>query len=162
MMIHRLIALSMLTAMTVPTGAARAQGAFPAPLPGQGAPTTGGQALAPVPTSPCSQDFIPLREDAEKKSKMIKAASDRHASPEEACRLIGDYSATEVKMIKYVEANAARCGIPTSVLEQLKAGHRNTKGLESKVCTVAAQARKQGVPGQINDFSDPAFERYRF
>ena len=32
-------------------------------------------------------------------------------------------------MIKYVEANAAKCGIPPQVGDQLKAGHKNTEAL---------------------------------
>ena len=37
--------------------------------------------------------FMPLREDAEKKGKMIKAAGERHAPPDEACKIIGAYGA---------------------------------------------------------------------
>ena len=48
--------------------------------------------------------FMPLREDAEKRGKLIKAASDRHAAPDEACKLIKNFSQAEIKMIKYVES----------------------------------------------------------
>ena len=58
------------------------------------------------------KNFVPLREEAEKRGKMIKAASERRAPPDEACKLIGNYSKAEQKMISYVEANAAKCGIP--------------------------------------------------
>jgi hypothetical protein len=86
--------------------------------------------------------FLPLREEAEKRGKMIKAASDRHASPVEACKLIGNYSAAEVKMLKYVEKNAARCGIPAQIAEQLQAGHKNTETMQKKVCEVAQQMQQ--------------------
>ena len=33
--------------------------------------------------------FVPLRQQAEARGKLIKAASERHAPPEEACKLIG-------------------------------------------------------------------------
>lgn len=91
--------------------------------------------------------FLPLRADAEKKGKLIKAASDRHASPEEACKIIGNYSAAEVKMIKYVETNATKCGIPGQVADQLKAGHKNTEGLLQKVCGIAQQMKERGPAG---------------
>jgi len=91
--------------------------------------------------------FIPLREDAEKKGKLIKAAGDRHAGPDEACKLIKNYSAAEVKMIKYVETNSTKCGIPGQVADQLKAGHKNTEGLEQRVCSVAEQMQKRGPMG---------------
>ena len=84
-----------------------------------------------------------MREDAEKRGKMIKAASERHARPDEACKLIGSFGQAELKMIKYVEANAAKCGIPPQIGEQLKAGHKNTEVMLQKVCA-AAQQQAQG------------------
>jgi len=87
--------------------------------------------------------FIPLREEAEKRGKLIKAASDRKAPPDEACKLIGNFAAAEVKMIKYVEANAQKCGIPQQIGDQLKAGHKNTEALQQKVCNVAQQMTQQ-------------------
>jgi hypothetical protein len=88
-----------------------------------------------------------LREDAEKKGKLIKQASDRHAPSQEACKLIRNYSAAEVKMIKYVESNSAKCGIPAQVADQLKAGHKGTEGLEQRVCNIAEQVQKRGPAG---------------
>ena len=75
------------------------------------------------------KEFIPLREEAERRGKLIKAASDRKASPDEACKLIGNFGKAEVKMIKYVEAHAASCGIPQQIAEQLKTGHKGTEAL---------------------------------
>jgi hypothetical protein len=90
----------------------------------------------------CMKEFMPLRDDAEKRGKMIKAASDRHATPDEACKLIGAYTQAEVKMIKYVETHAAKCGIPPQVLEQLKGGHKNSEAMQQKVCGAAQQAQR--------------------
>jgi hypothetical protein len=147
---------------------ALAQGAFPAPLPGQAGASANNPAFPFPPandskptSAACMKAFIPLREDAEKKGKLIRAATDRHASPEEACKIIGTYNVAEVKMLKYVETNAAECGIPGSVMEQLKAGHKKTEALESKVCAVVEQIAKRGGSGQINDFGDPAFQPRR-
>ncbi|HEY4974046.1 MAG TPA: hypothetical protein VII41_10580, partial [Steroidobacteraceae bacterium] len=69
-------------------------------------------------------------------------ASERHASPDEACKLIGSFSQSEIKMIKYVESHAAQCGIPPQVGEQLKAGHKNTENMQQKVCSVAQQQQR--------------------
>lgn len=91
--------------------------------------------------------FMPLREDAEKRGKMIKAASERHAPPQEACKLIGGFGHAEVKMIKYVEANAAKCGIPPQIPEQLKNGHKNTETMLKRVCDAAAQGGQAGPAG---------------
>ena len=86
--------------------------------------------------------FVPLREEAEKRGKLIKAASDRHAPPDEACKLIGNFGQAELKMIKYVEAYSTKCGIPPQISEQLKNGHKNTENLQKKVCAAAQQAQK--------------------
>ena len=91
--------------------------------------------------------FVPLREDAEKRGKLIKAASDRHAPPEEACKLIASFAQAEIKMIKYVEDHAAKCGIPSQISDQLKTGHKNTEMMQKKVCQVAQQQQQKGPAG---------------
>jgi hypothetical protein len=194
------LTLALLGSLAVPADRAGAQGAFPAPLPGQmnqppandsafppvngrssGSdpafpPVANGRAVSAAPTSSfpvngaapiggggsafdrpagpqgggspeaCMKGFMPLREEAEKRGKLIKAASDRHAAPDEACKLISSYSQSEVKMIKYVESHAAQCGIPAQVADQLKGGHKNTDALEKKVCGAAQQVQQRGGP----------------
>ncbi|AUC92946.1 hypothetical protein CWS35_00215 [Bradyrhizobium sp. SK17] len=132
--------------------AARVGGA-PSPFPSNGAAPIAGGGLSSPPPPPgagaggasdaCMKNFVPLREEAEKRGKAIKTASDRHASPQEACKLIGNYSQAEIKMIRYVEANASKCGIPAQISDQLKNGHKNTEALLKKVCNVAEQAAAQ-------------------
>jgi hypothetical protein len=194
-MMHRLIMPLTLVALSVSTGTALAQGAFPAPLPGQAAPGAsppandpafppvngsaptasigapaspfpnagaapimgGAGGFGPPPGAPrapqggppeaCMKAFLPLREEAEKKGKLIKAASERHAPPDEACKVIGNYAAAEVKMISYVEKNSEKCGIPAQIADQLKQGHKGTEALLKKVCTVAEQMKNAGPAG---------------
>ena len=130
-------------------------GAPPSSFPTNGAAPIAGSAFDRPAAGPpaggagekCMKEFMPLREEAEKRGKLIKAASDRHAPPDEACKLIGAYSQAEAKMIKYVEGNATKCGIPAQIADQLKAGHKNTEALEKKVCAVAEQAQKRGPAG---------------
>jgi hypothetical protein len=139
-------------------GAPAAQvGATPSAFPSGGAAPIAGGALSSPPPPPgaaaggpseaCMKNFVPLREEAEKRGKMIKAASDRHAGPDEACKLIKNYGQAEIKMIKYVEVNATKCGIPTQIADQLKAGHKNTEGLVTRVCNAAQQAQARGPAG---------------
>jgi hypothetical protein len=171
-MIRRLIVPLTAALVSLHAGQAGAQGAFPAPLPGQGAapaaspfppvnaapsafPATGatpvtGSAFERGPAPPsagpseaCMKGFMPLREDAEKRGKLIKAASDRKAPPDEACKLITNFGQAEIKMIKYVETNASKCGIPQQISDQLKAGHKNTEAMQQKVCGFAQQAAQQ-------------------
>jgi hypothetical protein len=98
------------------------------------------------PADACMNAFMPLRAEAEKRGKLIKAASDRHAPPDEACKLIGNFSVAEVKMINYVEGHSAKCGIPPQVGDQLRAGHKNTEKMQKQVCNVAQQMQQHAVP----------------
>jgi len=185
-MIRRLIAPIVVAVVTFHVGQVFAQGAFPAPLPGQAGaansspfPPVNGAAPAPSlgsapaaapgsfpatgaapfasspfaapptqagPSDDCMKGFLPLREEAEKRGKLIKAASERHAPPTEACKLIGNFAQVEVKMIKYIETHTARCGIPPQIGEQLRTGHKGTEAMQQKVCNVAEQMQKQQAP----------------
>jgi hypothetical protein len=121
-----------------------ASGSFPA---GGAAPILGGGFAGPAsptmqgggPSDACMKNFMPLREEAEKRGKLIKVASEHHASPEEACKLIENFSQAEIRMMRYVEANATKCGIPPQIHAQLEKGHSNTEMMQKKVCTMAQQ-----------------------
>jgi hypothetical protein len=187
LIIRRLIVPLSVALFAAQAGQALAQGAFPAPLPGQaaapvndpafppvngsaptaaigvpqasfpvnGAAPLGGGAFSRAPAPPsqagppddCMKEFLPLREDAEKRGKLIKAASDRRASPQEACKLISGFGQAEIKMIKYVESHAAKCGIPPQISEQLKNGHKNTEVMQQKVCAAAESAQQRPPAG---------------
>ncbi len=115
-----------------------AGGGFGAPPPQQAGPPGGDD---------CMKGFLPLRQEAEKRGAAIKAASERRAPPEEACKLITAFSQSEVKMLSYIKANATKCGIPDNVGSQMQAGHKNTEGMRQKVCSVAAQQQRGGGGG---------------
>ena len=91
--------------------------------------------------------FTPLRAEAEKRGKMIKAAMDKKAGPDEACKLIKDYSKAELKMVKYIETNAAKCGIPPQIGEQMKATHKGTEATQKRACDAAQQVQQRGPAG---------------
>jgi hypothetical protein len=183
LIIRRLIVPLTVAVVAVHAGQVFAQGAFPAPLPGQAAPSNAspfppvngapsssfpvngaapitGSAFERAPAPPsqaggpadeCMKGFVPLREEAEKRGKLIKAASDRHAPPDEACKLIGNFGQAEIKMIKYVESHAAKCGIPPQISDQLKNGHKNTENMQKKVCQVAQQQQKGPAGPSLSD-----------
>jgi hypothetical protein len=127
---------------------APAMSSFPT---GGAAPLSGGFSPMPQqqagPPGDCMRDFIPLRDDTEKRGKEIKAASERHATPDVACKLIGGYSQAEIKMMKYVEKNGPRCGIPAQVSDQLKNSHKSTEVMLQKVCDAAKQIQTRGPAG---------------
>jgi hypothetical protein len=183
LIVRHLIVPLTIAAITAWAAEASAQGAFPAPLPGQPAPSNAspfppvngaapaasfGQpsafpsnGAAPLPgagapagppqqaggpNDACMKNFVPLREEAEKRGKLIKAASERRAQPEEACKLIESFSQAELKMIKYIQLNSAKCGIPPQISEQMKKGHVGTESMMKKVCGMA-QAQARGPAG---------------
>lgn len=126
-------------------------GASPFPS-GGAAPISGGGMGGPPPPSggaadACMKGFVPLREEAEKRGKLIKAASERKAQPDEACKLIGNFGKAEIKMIEYIKANAAKCGIPPQIGDQLKTGHQNTEKMQKQVCGVAQQMQQARPAG---------------
>jgi hypothetical protein len=174
---HLIVPLTM-AVLAVQATELRAQGAFPAPLPGTMAPPAaadpafppvngaapramvsapsafpsagvapmGGGFGAPPPQQAgppggdeCMNGFLPLRKDAEKRGALIKAASERRAPPEEACKLIRNFAQSEVSMIKYIDSHMQKCGIPAQVGDQMKNGHKNTEAMMSKVCSAAQQ-----------------------
>jgi hypothetical protein len=199
LIVRRLIVpLTVAAAIAACAAQANAQGAFPAPLPGQAAspfpsvngatpangspfppvngaapatsfgqqsafpsngaaPIAGGAPTQPMgapppgpgaagPSEACMKGFVPLREEAEKRGKLIKAASDRHAQPDEACKLLENYSSAELKMMEYVKVNSTKCQIPPQISEQMKKGHVGTEAMLKKVCGMA-QAQKAGPAG---------------
>jgi hypothetical protein len=89
-----------------------------------------------------------LREEAEKRGRLIKEASQRHALPVEACKLIGSFSQAEIKMLKYIEANAGQCGIPPQTADQLRIGHKNTEKMQKQLCAAVAQRYPSAGPNR--------------
>jgi hypothetical protein len=111
----------------------------PSPGPAMGGPPPGGEE--------CMKGFMVLRQEAEKRGAAIKAAGERHAPPDEACKLIGSFAQSEIKMVKYVETNSQKCGIPPQIADQLRNGHKNTAAMQQKVCAVAQQQQQRGPAG---------------
>jgi len=104
----------------------------------------------------CKADFIPLREEAERRGRLIKAASERRAPRDEACRLITDFERAEAGMIKYIEAHMQSCAIPEQVSQQLRNGHKGTEALLKKVCSGTDGTRRGTVPADpTGDFDGP-------
>ena len=83
--------------------------------------------------------FTPLKQEAEKRAEVIKALGKRKAPASEACKAIGAFAQSETKMIKYIEANSQRCGIPAQVAQQMAQGHKGTEQMRVKVCNAAEQ-----------------------
>jgi len=92
-----------------------------------------GEAAAQTP-APCVAEFGKLREDVQKCGLAAKAASQYKVSRGEMCKHITAYSAAELKWVKYVETNAATCGFPAAVVQQLKQVHGKTEQTKERIC----------------------------
>ncbi len=87
--------------------------------------------------SPCVTNFMPLRLEAQKRAEAIKAAAGRHAPPPEICTLFGHFSDAEAKMIQFLKANSATCGIPPQALTASQQNHGKTLETKNKICSAA-------------------------
>jgi hypothetical protein len=118
----------------------------PASFPGSAATSSSPFAAPPTqggPTDECMKNFLPLRQEAEKRGHLLKVAGEKKATADEACKLITSFIQAEVKMLKYVEVNSARCGIPSQISDQLKKGHEASEGMRTRICNSAAQMKNQ-------------------
>lgn len=98
------------------------------------------------------KQFGPLREDAEKRANLVRAASQKKASPQEACKLIGNFHQAEAKLVSFVTAKQSACGIPPEVPQQMKTGHVRTSQMLKQVC--AAASAPQGGPSAAPSLAD--------
>jgi hypothetical protein len=88
------------------------------------------------PPSPCQQ-LISLRDQVQKNRSAISAASERHATALEACKLFKVFLATESKMISAIDTNGPFCGLPPAVSEQLSDAHTEASRMAKQVCDAA-------------------------
>ena len=154
----RLIVSVISAIVTIIADPAHAQSTFPAPLPSDRSVPENASPFPPVngaaPSMPpsalgegyvvqlrseladaCHKGFAALRDEAERRGRLVKAASDRRAPRDEACQLLGSFSEAELKMIRYVDANSAKCGLQ-QVAARLKTGHAKTEEMQRRLCAV--------------------------
>jgi hypothetical protein len=120
--------------------AAAPMGAAPmTPVPMSAAPIAG--PMTPVPPQgqadgapPCMEEFSKLQAETDKRAKAAKDAGQRKAQREEMCKLLQSFEGAISKWAKYAKDNAASCGIPPKIIDQLKAGHTNIASTAKKVC----------------------------
>lgn len=94
----------------------------------------------------CVEKFGSLRDEAQKKAGLIRTASERKATPKEACALFNSFSAAEAKLVKYAADNTTACGIPNEVIGNLKQQHAKTVQIQARVCQAAANPPRAAGP----------------
>lgn len=86
---------------------------------------------------PCIKDFMPLRQDAEKRAGAIRSAIERKAATPELCKAFKEYGTAEEKLMKFAETNNVWCGIPLEMVKGMKANHVKTVKMRDQVCNGA-------------------------
>ena len=132
--------------MTV--GPAPGSGMTVGPGPGSGMTVGPGPAPAMAPRGggnmpPCMSKFLPLREEAEKRAKVLQTGINNKKPREEICHLFRNFSEAEEKAVKFAAANQTGCGIPPDAVAMLKKNHAKTTEVRDKVC---AEAPKPAGP----------------
>lgn len=94
------------------------------------------------PPAQCA-NFPKLRDDAKAKAETVAAISKRHGDRKDMCAAVQSFTAAEDKVLKFLEANKAGCGVPDQAVSQAKAMHANTIKFRDTVC---AEGPKPKVP----------------
>lgn len=115
------------------------------PMAPQSAPMSPFGAQPQQPPAAC-QNLLVLRDETQKAGGALKAAGEKKAPPEEACKLFKVFVAAESKMIKALEDNSQACGVPPDAIKQVKAQHVNVGKMAKQVCDAAAQGPRPTGP----------------
>jgi len=96
---------------------------------------------------PCMAEFAPLRTETEKRAAALKAAAAKRVPPQELCQLFARFIESEAKVVKFMEKNAASCGIPAQIVSTTKSNHVKSGQTKEKVCSAAASGASQATRG---------------
>jgi hypothetical protein len=99
----------------------------------------------------CQEEFMKLRGELEKRGMALKSA--QKGSPAEACKLIRNFTAAEVQMLKFLNDKKTACNIPDQVIKQASEGHAKSNVMRNNVCQAAAAPAppppSQGLSGAL-------------
>jgi hypothetical protein len=94
-----------------------------------------------------------LREEAQRRAKLVGEASKRHAPAQEACKLIGEFAQAELRFVNFTKVKQSACNIPAQVPKQLAEAHAHTEQMRKQVCTAASQPQGPAGPS-LHDILD--------
>jgi hypothetical protein len=92
------------------------------------------QAPPAAPLGTQCNDFIKLREDAQQKASLVKAASAHKDDRKGMCAAITRFSAAEGLALKFLEDNLTWCGIPQQAVANAKTVHEQTVKFQAIAC----------------------------
>ena len=142
MTFHRAFSLAVVLAALV-IGRAAAQDGVP------GHPGLGSVWPMPQQTPAVCLQVLANREETQKHGRALQVAGREKAPPEEICRLFKAFLAAEARMLEGLEAQSATCGVPTTVIEQVKTQHNKAEQVAKQVCALAARPARIDAPASL-------------
>ena len=92
------------------------------------------------------QQFLPLRQEAERRAGVLQTGINKKKAPPELCQLFRSFSEAEGKVVKFAVTNQTGCGIPPDAVASMKKNHAKTNEVRDKVCNVAQQPAAPAGP----------------
>jgi hypothetical protein len=103
----------------------------------------------------CTDNFVKLRDDAQKKAAAVQAGGKGHVDRKEMCALITRFAASETQVVKFLVDNHTWCGIPDEALSASKKNHEATLKFRDTVC---AEGPKPKAPSLSEAIGMPTLD----
>lgn len=94
----------------------------------------------------CVEQFLPLRQEVEKRFIAAKGGIDRKAPAADLCRLFTQFTEAESKMIKYAEENGPWCGFPPDTVSIMKTNQLKSTDFRKRACAAARSPARPAGP----------------
>jgi len=97
----------------------------------------------PQPENACMTTFLQLRHKTEERGQALQALQalsadpQRRPTPEQGCTAYTSLVQAMSDLLKFVEGNAAKCGIPAEVAPDVKALYERSEAARVRICDVA-------------------------
>jgi hypothetical protein len=104
--------------------------------------------------APQCNDFLKLKDDAEKKAHVVQAASKSH-DRKEMCTAVSHFVVAEAAVVKFLTDNQTWCGVPAEAVTSSKANHEKTIKFRDTVC---AEAPKPKIPTLSDAIGTPTLD----
>ncbi|MGH6771445.1 MAG: hypothetical protein ACRECO_20790 [Xanthobacteraceae bacterium] len=111
-----------------------------------GLPGSPGFKAAPAAPPPACKALLTLRDEVQKHGGAIQNANKKRANVQTACKLFKNFIAAEAKMLRAIERDGGRCGVPADAALQIKSNHAQAVKVANQVCEAAAQASRPAGP----------------
>jgi hypothetical protein len=105
---------------------------------------------------PCYDEFVSHGDEIAKRFEAAQGGINKRLSAKEICGLLTRLSQSEVKALKFVEQNNAKCGFPPEIVQNVKMRNAKTEEFRKQACTAAARPAKPAEPTLSDALSAPA------